>query len=152
MNHRSLRASPAGSTALWCHCSIRWVLVKVPVLLGVRGGREEEHLGRDVLGAQLAGLDLRAVLPPRRALDQREVAHDEPVELRHPQPLHARVRRADGRVLAEQEVALAVPVELRHDGVVGAVAAGQARQVVEAEVVAPRVAASPHHALSRLTM
>ena len=30
MNHRSLRASPGGSTALWCHCSIRWVLVKLP--------------------------------------------------------------------------------------------------------------------------
>ena len=31
MNHRSLRASPAGSTAVWCHCSIRWVLVKLPL-------------------------------------------------------------------------------------------------------------------------
>ena len=30
MNHRSLRASSAGSTAWWCHCSIRWVLVKLP--------------------------------------------------------------------------------------------------------------------------
>jgi hypothetical protein len=30
MNHRSLRASPPGSTAVWCHCSIRWVLVKLP--------------------------------------------------------------------------------------------------------------------------
>ena len=30
MNHRSLRASPAGSTACRCHCSIRWVLVKLP--------------------------------------------------------------------------------------------------------------------------
>ena len=30
MNHRSLRASPAGGTASWCHCSIRWVLVKLP--------------------------------------------------------------------------------------------------------------------------
>ncbi len=31
MNQRSLRASPAGSTAVWCHCSIRWVLVKLPL-------------------------------------------------------------------------------------------------------------------------
>ena len=30
MNHRSLRVSSAGSTAVWCHCSIRWVLVKLP--------------------------------------------------------------------------------------------------------------------------
>ena len=27
MNHSSLRASPAGSTAAWCHCSIRWVFI-----------------------------------------------------------------------------------------------------------------------------
>src|SRR5216110_2418048 len=31
MNHRSLRASPAGSTAWWCHCSSRCVLVKLPL-------------------------------------------------------------------------------------------------------------------------
>ena len=30
MNHRSLRRRPAGSTALWCHCSRRCVLVKLP--------------------------------------------------------------------------------------------------------------------------
>ena len=30
MNHSSERASPAGSTALWCHWSSRCVLVKLP--------------------------------------------------------------------------------------------------------------------------
>ncbi len=30
MNHRSLRASPAGSTAAWCHWSQRLVLVNEP--------------------------------------------------------------------------------------------------------------------------
>jgi hypothetical protein len=30
MNHRSLRASPSGSTAVWCHCTHRLVLVKEP--------------------------------------------------------------------------------------------------------------------------
>jgi hypothetical protein len=30
MNHRSERQSPSGSTALWCHCRRRWVLVKLP--------------------------------------------------------------------------------------------------------------------------
>jgi hypothetical protein len=30
MNHRSERQSPSGSTALWCHWSSRWVLVKEP--------------------------------------------------------------------------------------------------------------------------
>ena len=31
MNHSSLRQSPSGSTAAWCHCSSRLVLVKLPV-------------------------------------------------------------------------------------------------------------------------
>ncbi len=35
-------------------------------LLRVVGRRHEEHLGVDVFGAQLAALDLRAVLPPCR--------------------------------------------------------------------------------------
>jgi hypothetical protein len=30
MNHSSLRQSPFGSTAAWCHWSRRWVLVKEP--------------------------------------------------------------------------------------------------------------------------
>ena len=84
---------------------------------------------------QLAGLDLRPVLPERRRLDQREVAHDQPVEVGHAEPLQLAVGRADRRVLTEQEVALAVPGELRHHGLVGGVAAGQPGQVVEAEVV-----------------
>ena len=35
------------------------------------------------------GLDLGAVLPERGALDQREVAHDEPVEVRHAETLQS---------------------------------------------------------------
>ena len=30
MNHRSERASPSGSWAVWCHCSKRCVFVKLP--------------------------------------------------------------------------------------------------------------------------
>ncbi len=30
VNQRSERQSSGGSIALWCHCSRRWVLVKVP--------------------------------------------------------------------------------------------------------------------------
>ena len=92
-----------------------------PVLLDVRGGGEEEHLGGDVLGAHLARVDLGAVLPPGGALDQREVAHDQPLEVGHADPLHAVVGRADGGVLAHQEVALALALELGHDRVVGGV-------------------------------
>ena len=54
MNHRSLRASPAASTALWCHCSSPLGVGEAAVLLGVRGGGEEEDLGADVLRSQLA--------------------------------------------------------------------------------------------------
>src|SRR3954471_23999598 len=44
------------------------------VLLGVRRGREEEDLGRDLVGPQLARLDLGAVVPERRGLDLDDVA------------------------------------------------------------------------------
>jgi hypothetical protein len=51
------------------------------LLLQVRGGGHEEHLGLDVLRAELAVLDLRHVLPERRRLDLGELADDEPLEL-----------------------------------------------------------------------
>ena len=50
------------------------------VFLGVRGGREEEDLRRDLLGLQLARLDLRAVVPEGGGLDLHHVAHDQPLE------------------------------------------------------------------------
>ncbi len=99
------------------------------------GRREEEHLRPDVLGAQFAGLGLGAVLPPGRRLDEGEVADHQPVQVGHPQPLQPGVGGADGRILTEQEVALADAVQLGEHGVVGAVRAGQPRQMVEAEVV-----------------
>ena len=52
-----------------------------PVLLGVRGGRKEEHLGVDVLGPRLLRLVLGRVLPEQRGLVGIEVADDEPIEL-----------------------------------------------------------------------
>ena len=104
-------------------------------LLGVRRGGQEEHLGLDVLRAHLLGLDLRSVLPERRALDHDQVPHHQPVQVGQAHPLHPAVRRTDRRVLPEQEVTLAVAVDLRDHGLVGAVAAGQPRQVVETEVI-----------------
>src|SRR5664280_3165410 len=56
------------------------------VLLDMGSRREEEELGADVLRAQLSGGDLRAVLPERRGLDEVEVAHDQPLEVRHTKP------------------------------------------------------------------
>ena len=81
MNHSSERQSPGGSTALWCHCSRRCVLVKVPSFSVCAAAGRKKTSVRDVLGAQLAGLDLRAVVPERGGLDLLEVAHDQPVEL-----------------------------------------------------------------------
>ncbi len=66
-------------------------------LLGVRGGGHEEHLGADVLRAQLAAVDLRAVLPERRRLDQREVPHHQPLALGQAEPLQLAVGRARPR-------------------------------------------------------
>ena len=111
---------------------------EAPILLGVRGRREEEDLGADVLGAELARLYLGAVQPPRGALDHGQVAHDQPVQVRHPEPLHLAVGGPDSRVLPGQEVALHAAVELALDGLVGAVIPGDARQVVEAELVLRR--------------
>ena len=109
------------------------------LLLHVRGGGEEEHLRAARLGADLAGLDLRRVLPERGALDHGEVADDHPVEVRHAQALQLAVRRADGRVLPEQEVAEHLPaVHHVHDRAVRAVVAADPRQEVEAEVVLGR--------------
>ncbi len=88
-----------------------------------------------LLGGQLAGLDLGAVLPERRRLDHRQVADDEPLEVGQAEALHLPVGRADGGVLADDEVAGAAPLDLVDDRVVGAVVAGEAGQVVEAELV-----------------
>src|SRR5207253_8607900 len=71
------------------------------VLLDVSRRREQEHLGSDLIGLELTGLDLGAVVPEGGGLDLDEVANDEPVELREREALRTAVRGADGRVLAE---------------------------------------------------
>ena len=101
------------------------------------------------LATELAGLDLRPVLPERGALHLREVADDEPVELRHRQPVEARVRIPDRRVLAEHEVSLDLAVEHAEHALVRRMVACDPRQVVEAEVVLLRRVLA-HHAFSRL--
>ena len=108
------------------------------VLLDMRRRREEEDLRRDFVRLQLAGFDLRRVVPEGRALDLDEVAHDEPLETGEGQSLQLRVRRSDRRVLAEQEEALDVSLEHVERGLVRAVIAVDTRQEVEAKVVLPR--------------
>ena len=143
---------PAVPTA-WCrHCSSRWVWVNEPAFsTWVAAGRKNTSVSMSSR-AQFAGCDLRAVLPPGGRLDEVQVAHHQPLQVRHAQALHPAVGRADGRVLAEQEVALHLVLEHVHHRLVGAVRSGQPGQVVVGPVVLGAVAASPHHALSRLTV
>ena len=83
MNHRSERLSPGGSHTLSCHCTRRLVLVTVPSFSAAIAARQEEHLGADVARARSSPLcDQAALLPEIRGLGHREVAHDQPVELR----------------------------------------------------------------------
>ena len=84
--------------------------------LGLRhlGRREEEDLGLDVGRLDLAALDLRRVLPERRALVQPVVLDDQPLELAHPRPLELGVQRG-GRVLPDQQHALDAAVVHRHE-------------------------------------
>ncbi len=113
------------------------------LLLHVRGGRQEEHLGAALLGHDLAGRDLGAVLPERGALDHEQVADHQPVEVGHAQPLGPAVRRTDRRVLAEQEVPLDLAVDHVQDLLVRAVVAGHPGQVAVAEVVVGRGRVTP---------
>ena len=105
------------------------------VLLDVCGSRHQEDLRADLFRLELAGLELRRVLPERGALDLVEVADDEPVQAREREPLQLRVRRANARILTEQEEARDLAVEHVERGLIGGVVGVDPRQVVEAEVV-----------------
>ena len=105
------------------------------VLLGVRSSGQEEDLGRDLLGLELARLDLRAVVPERRGLDLDQIAHDEPVELREAEPVRLRVRVADGGVLAREDVPLHLAVEHLQRRPVRRVVVVDPRQLLEEPVV-----------------
>src|SRR5207253_10760637 len=63
-----------------------------PVLLDVCSSRHQEDLGADRLRLELAGFELRRVVPEGGALDLVEVAHDEPVQACQREPLQLRVR------------------------------------------------------------
>src|SRR5215203_667938 len=80
MNQASLLASPGGSTALSCHCSMRWVWVKEPYFSAIRAqGMKKNSVGHSfeltlfgvevltVPGLHLAGDVLVEVVPPARA-------------------------------------------------------------------------------------
>ena len=66
-----------------------------PLLLDVRGGGHQEHLGLDRLGTELARLHLRRVAPEGGRLDLGQIAHDQPLQPRQRAPL--KPRRAESR-------------------------------------------------------
>ncbi len=100
MKWSSLRQSPLGSTAAWCHWSRRWVLVKLPSfsVWAAQGKKKTSVLmssgrtsPRSISGASRQKLG---------GLGDREVAHHQPVELAHALALEGAVHGADRRVLA----------------------------------------------------
>ena len=113
--------------------------------------REEENLGAALIRDDLAGLDLRSVLPERGTFEHGEIADHQPVELGQPKALQPRVRRPDRRVLADQEIAEDLAVDHVQDGAVRAVVSVDPGQVVVAEVilrcglVAPVLLEQRHH-------
>ena len=76
------------------------------VLLRVRRGGEEEHLGLDVLRPELAAGDLRCVAPELRGLGGCEVADYDPLRRAEALSVKGSVHRPDGGVLAHDEVPL----------------------------------------------
>ena len=104
-------------------------------LFGVRGSRHQEHLRGDVLGAQLATRDLGSVVPEGCRLGLLQVSNHQPIELGHRLAVHPAVGGADGGVLSQREEALHPTVEHPERRLIRGVIAGEAWQVVEAEVV-----------------
>src|SRR5438067_1083719 len=105
------------------------------VLLGVRGRREEEHFGLDVLRIDGAPDHLGRAAPELRGLRQLDVAHDEPLQLLQPLAMERAIHRSDGRVLAHDEVAFELPVRHVGDGHHVRVVAGHGGQPLEAPLV-----------------
>src|SRR6267378_2903425 len=112
-NQRSLRQSPGGSIALWCHCSMRWVLVKEPSFsVCAAAGKKNTSVWMSSVRTSP-----RAISGASRQNSAVSVG--------------AKSRTTTHRrVLAHEEVANLVAVRLvRHGGHVGVVS-GEPRQVV----------------------
>ena len=108
VNQVSERQSPGGSAAFSWHWSSRWVLVKVPSISAIVGGGEEEDLGLDVLGLDLAALHLGRLVPEGGGLGLEDVLDHQPLELAQRLALQAAVERGGG-VLADQSMPFTLP-------------------------------------------
>ena len=106
MNHSSERQSPRRLDGLVVPLQQPLGVGEGAVLLGVRGGGQEEDLGGDVLGAQLAGLDLRRVVQNAAVSISTRSRTTSQSSCASAVPLQPAVGRADRRVLAHDEVAL----------------------------------------------
>ena len=108
-------------------------------LLHVARGREQEHLGGDLLRIELAPAHLGRVRAPERGgLDLHQVPHDQPLELRQGAALESRVLGAHGGVLSHDEQPLHLPIgHLEPVGEVGVVP-GDPREPAPAPVVLRR--------------
>ena len=73
------------------------------VLLRGAGGREEEHLGRNVLRRQFAALHLRRIEPEGSGFNLHHVSDYQPLQLRQRAALQPSVRSAHRRVLSHDE-------------------------------------------------
>ncbi len=104
-------------------------------LFDVNGGGKEEDFGGDVLGLELAAIDLGRVIPEGCRFSLHVVAHHQPLEFRERLALHARIGRAHGGVLAHEEHALDLALHHVDGEAEMGVVAGDARQIVESPVV-----------------
>ena len=73
--------------------------------------REKENFGLDVLGLQLAAVDLGRFAPEIRRFDFDHVANDQPFQFRQRLSLEPRIGCADGWVLSHQKHALHFSVQ-----------------------------------------
>src|SRR3954452_3814210 len=106
MNHSSLRQSPGGSTALWCHCSSRWVLVNEPSFsVWAAAGRKKISVWASSR-RRWAESTPGPAFPDLPRHTHLQCADDEPLEVGHREPVELGVRRADRGVLAHHEEAL----------------------------------------------
>src|SRR5438552_14927724 len=78
---------------------------------GMAGSREKENFSLDLLGLQLAAVDLGRFTPEICRFDLDHVANDQPFQFRQRLSLEPRIWRADCRVLSHQKHAFHFSVE-----------------------------------------
>ena len=104
-------------------------------LFDMSGGWQDEHLGGDVFGGDLAVPILRPATPELGGIDHRQVAHHQPVQLAEGSPLQRPVHTRNDRVLPDDEIPPDGAVSHRRDLGHERVIAGDPGQQVEPKIV-----------------